>query len=390
MTDINLDIDDFLKNFWQQKPLLIRQAFADFKNPVSADELAGLACEELVESRLITEASGQWTLQHGPIDEHTFSQLPEKDWTLLVQAVDHWVPEVAQLLNHFRFIPNWRIDDVMASYAAQGGSVGPHYDNYDVFLLQGAGKRHWQLGTKYNSDSVMQENEQLRLLASFEPEQDWILEPGDMLYVPPQYGHWGTATNSDCMTYSIGFRAPSHSEVITEFCDYQLSKLKDELRYSDPQLPLQINPGEIQAQAIDQIQQVLLAHIADKNTISQWFGRQMTRPKYNHDNLNEEQLNDKDITRLLTQHKKLFRDSSSRFAYSFLDNQFYLFVNGESFICVDEQTQALSKILCKDDHYPNIIIQSLISSSESFNLIKELTNQGHLFFEGDITNDFYG
>ena len=389
MTQIDFDIEDFLQNYWQQKPLLIRQAFPDFENPVSADELAGLACEERVESRLITQNNGQWQLQHGPIPEQTFGQLPEKNWTLLVQAVDHWVPEVAQLLNHFRFIPNWRIDDVMVSYATEGGSAGPHYDNYDVFLLQGAGKRRWQLGPKYCSDSAMQDNDTLRLLASFDADEEWILSPGDMLYIPPQFGHWGTATDSDCMTYSIGFRAPSHSEIIAEFCEQQLSELTEELRYSDPQLSRQSNPGEIQAPVIDQIQQLLLNYVADKNNISHWFGRQMTAPKYSRESVCDDQLNDSDINQLLTQHHTLYRDSSSRFAYSHLKGQFCLFINGERLPCIGMQAQTLSKLLCSSDHFPIPSIQSLINNAESFTLIKILINQGSLFFEDDSNDELF-
>jgi len=154
----NLNIADFLQNYWQQQPLVIRNALPNFNNPISPDELAGLACEDQVESRLITTSNGEWNLQHGPLTERHFQQLPTKDWTLLVQAVDHYVADAAKLLNYFRFIPNWRIDDVMASYASTGGSVGPHYDNYDVFLIQGLGSRRWSLGPRSSEASKRQNN----------------------------------------------------------------------------------------------------------------------------------------------------------------------------------------------------------------------------------------
>ncbi len=148
---------EFLRDYWQKKPLLIRQAIPDFESPIDADELAGLALEEEVESRVIIA----WELRRGPFSEDSFSQLPEREWTLLVQAVDQFVPEVAELLEHFRFLPSWRIDDVMISFAAPGGSVGPHFDNYDVFLLQGKGKRHWKIGQMCDSDSALLEHADL-------------------------------------------------------------------------------------------------------------------------------------------------------------------------------------------------------------------------------------
>lgn len=191
---------EFLRDYWQRKPLLVRQAIPDFESPLSADELAGLSLEESVESRIVLEhGKTPWEMRRGPFQEEDYQHLPEQDWTLLVQAVDQFVPEVAQLLEQFRFLPSWRIDDVMISYAAPGGGVGPHFDNYDVFLLQGHGRRRWKVGQMCSSDSPLREHADLRILADFEQSDEWVLEPGDMLYLPPRLAHYGIAED-ECMT----------------------------------------------------------------------------------------------------------------------------------------------------------------------------------------------
>jgi 50S ribosomal protein L16 3-hydroxylase len=187
----NFDVETFLQEYWQQKPLLIRNAFADWANPLEPDELAGLACEPEVESRLVVGAQGSWAVEHGPLAEARFAALGQEPSTLLVQAVDHHVPEVAALLAPFRFIPNWRIDDVMVSYATDGGGVGPHFDQYDVFLIQGHGQRRWRVGQLCDDNSPLLPHDELRLLADFQATDEWLLEPGDILYVPPRIAHDG-------------------------------------------------------------------------------------------------------------------------------------------------------------------------------------------------------
>ena len=178
-----LSTAEFLAQYWQQQPLLVRQAVPDFSAPLSADELAGLACELAVESRIIEGSATRqdWRLRHGPFDDTDFAALGERDWTLLVQAVDHYVPQVADIRSLFRFLPDWRLDDIMVSFAAPGGSVGPHFDQYDVFLLQGQGRREWQVGKHCPHDATLQHHDDLQLLASFEAKQRWTLEPGDII-----------------------------------------------------------------------------------------------------------------------------------------------------------------------------------------------------------------
>lgn len=279
-----LSAADFLRDYWQKAPLLIRGAFPDFDNPLSPDELAGLACEDNVEARLVEEQGpeGAWQVSHGPFDERTFARLPEQDWTLLVQAVDHYVPDVAALLEEFSFLPRWRLDDIMVSYAPPGGSVGPHVDQYDVFLVQGSGQRHWQLGGKVADDAPIIKGIDLRILETFDidPDHDWVLEPGDMLYLPPGWAHHGVSQSDDCMTYSVGFRAPSADEAITSFADYLGEQQPASKRYSDAGMPPSTDPGELDSAALERMRALILDTIDDPAQLAQWFGRVMTQPKY--------------------------------------------------------------------------------------------------------------
>lgn len=387
----NLDIADFLAESWQQKPLLIRNAFPNFVSPLTPEDLAGLACEPEIESRLIIERDGEWIVSHGPFAESKFSTLTKSHWTLLVQAVDHWVPEVADLLDNFRFIPSWRIDDVMVSYATRGGSVGPHYDNYDVFLIQGAGKRHWKVGGKYSANCPFQDNPELRLLADFTAEQEWVLEPGDMLYIPPCIGHWGTAVDDDCMTYSIGFRAPSHSEMLSDFCDDTLSGLSEELRYSDPGLQQQSHEGEITPEAIEKAQKILQHYVNDKQRVAEWFGRYVTQQKYSSETLEtaDDQICQNDLVQLLKNHAVILRDPAVRIA--FVDSRtsndsLSLFVNGVCFASVGDNCIELSKVLADNTCISSAQIMPWLEDTECLQLLLNLVNQGGLYFDDEIDN----
>jgi len=277
----NVDIEDFVANYWQRKPLVIRKAFDAFRDPISADELAGLACEPDIESRLIIEKpkSDDWQLRHGPFDERDFGKLPTSHWTLLVQAVDLWNDDVAALKSFFRFVPDWRLDDVMISFAAPQGSVGPHFDNYDVFLLQGQGTRTWRLGQYCGDDEPLKPHPSLRLLKNFAMVEEFVLEPGDVLYVPPRIAHWGIA-DSEALTYSIGYRAPSVAEILSHLVDDIGDSLSDRLRYTDPDIDAGEHPARIPDSAIAQVRALVAEAMIDDNRIRDWFGRFMTEPKY--------------------------------------------------------------------------------------------------------------
>ena len=267
---------DFLQDYWQKKPLLIRSAIPGFTGLLSAEELAGLACEEDVQSRLVTHNRGRWKLEHGPFDEARFLKLPNKDWTLLVQEVNHHLAEAGALLQLFNFIPHARLDDLMVSYAPDGGGVGPHFDSYDVFLLQGQGKRRWRVSAQ--QDLTLAEGAELKILKNFHSEQEWLLEPGDMLYLPPQIAHWGIAVG-DCMTYSIGFRAPSAQELGTQFLAYLQEQLDLPGTYTDPDMKLQKHPAHISQAMVSKVAKSIAKIQWRNDDVVRFLGQYLSEPK---------------------------------------------------------------------------------------------------------------
>ena len=377
-----MPLDTFLSEYWQKKPLLIRNALPEIISPIAADVLAGLACEEGVESRLVIqgETEDEWDLKHGPFNDEIFSSLPESHWTLLVQAVDHWVPEAASLLELFNFIPRWRIDDLMMSYASDGGGVGPHYDNYDVFLVQTSGKRKWEIGGVYNETTPRRENLPVNILSEFEVLETWILEPGDILYVPPGIGHNGIAEGNDCMTCSVGFRAPSHSEILREYTDYIGENLSETLRYEDPDLKPQSNPGEITTQTLKKIHHILRKYIDDKASINDWFGGYITTPKYDQADLldiddTETPYRLEDLKKHLASGGLLVRNESSRFAFEVQNKKNILFVDGVRFDNLDDSNK-LIETLCSEIELSD---ESFVQSDDNLNLLLKLLQRGAIY-----------
>lgn len=236
---------DFLGRYWQCQPLFMRAAASGLDHP-DADTLAGLALEEEVESRLVRGAgNGPWALEQGPFAEHHFADLGENDWTLLVQSVDHYLTEVSLLLDDFNFLPGWRLEDIMISYAAEGGSVGPHFDRYDVFLVQAAGQRRWQLGPLCDESTPQRSDTPLKMLADMPVQADYNAGPGDVLYLPPGVAHHGVALDSECVTWSVGFRAPDFRDLLAEMVAENLAEMGPTL-FSDAGRALPQDPGQLE------------------------------------------------------------------------------------------------------------------------------------------------
>lgn len=268
----------FLREYWQKKPLLIRAAFPGFVSPIEPEDLAGLACEEMALSRIISHdrATDRYTLRTGPFAEEEFPGMPHRDWTLLVQDVDKWDADVAAVLADFGFLPRWRIDDVMVSFAAPGGSVGAHVDQYDVFLLQAQGHRRWQIDASEAPPLAFREDADIRLLREFSPTHEWVLAPGDMLYLPPGVPHHGVAEDA-CLTFSIGMRAPSAAELLGDFVDTLAADADESLRYRDPDLAPARDPAEIDAAAMGRVVEALnMLRMNDPDRLADWFGRFIT------------------------------------------------------------------------------------------------------------------
>ena len=345
----------FLADYWHKKPLLIKNAIPNFTGLLSPEELAGLACEDDVQSRIIEEINGVWHAKHGPFDDEDFAELPEKPdpkhrWTLLVQSVNHYLPEASELLQQFSFIPHARLDDLMVSYAPDGGGVGPHFDSYDVFLLQGQGKRLWRISEQQDLDLV--EGAPLRILKNFDIAQEWLLEAGDMLYLPPHLAHWGIAVsdrNIDCMTYSIGFRAPKNQELATEFLGFMQDKLNQEALviegiYQDADLTLQNHPAEISSSMIDEVGKILQKIKWSDDDITAFLGTYLSDPKADVVFDGNKKISSKVFKEKLMQ-LGIFLDLKSQMLFA--NNCFYL--NGES-VKFTEKSAEILKILADHRH----------------------------------------
>lgn len=274
------DRDTFVRDYWQQRPLLLRGALPGFVSPISAEELAGLALEPDVESRLISgSGTGEWRLRHGPFVAQDFTTAPEHDWTLLVQDVEKHLPDLAFIVDAFDLVPAWRLDDLMVSYAVPGGSVGPHRDAYDVFLLQGTGLRRWQIDDRAEADHRNVDRGGVRQLQAFQANREWILEPGDVLYLPPGVPHHGVAL-TPCMTYSVGMRAPALTDIITEALeeidtmDGATSPLLRDHRRTPAQHPLEVDEDS-RRNARSQIRRLLRAD----RVLDRALARAVSRPK---------------------------------------------------------------------------------------------------------------
>lgn len=352
----HLSVDDFLQDFWQQKHFVARQALDNFSCPISADELASLALEDDVASRLVIQNGPQskmqspsqentnWSVEHGPLCESRFARLPDSHWTLLVQNVDALDERVNKLLNAFRFIPNWRLDDIMISYASDQGSVGPHFDYYDVFLLQASGKRKWKIGQPCTASTALLPNQAMKLLKSFQQQEEYLMQAGDILYLPPGLAHWGIS-EGESMTISIGFRAPGHADLLLETAHEVAANLQEDQRYRDAQVHQQDYSAEIYRGVIDQISRVLSRLTENPENLANIFGRMMTRIN-----------TDAEIEQNDTAHSPGTYPSSggtqprgrvqlSRFAraawYRQDHEKVLCFINGESWTCSDQFAQSL-------------------------------------------------
>ena len=275
----DLSVEVFLRDYWQKKPLLVRNAIAKFKAPLGKSDVLTLARREEAESRLITRRGSAWQIEHGPFSPNSFRQPKDVLWTVLVQDVQHFSFEAHELLAKFNFIPRARIDDLMVSYAVTGAGVGAHFDSYDVFLLQGAGRRRWQISQQ--SDLRLKPDLALKILSHFKPTEEFVLETGDMLYLPPNIAHNGIA-ETECLTWSIGFRAPSKQELSIAFLDHLCDAPPLSGHYADPDLEPTRHPAHIDAAMQQRISHLLFdiqKATRDAQTIRRFIGCYLTEPK---------------------------------------------------------------------------------------------------------------
>lgn len=384
-----ISVEEFLEKYWQKEPLLIRQAFPGFQCPVTPEELAGLACEEEVESRLIMEKGGKtpWQVEHGPFAEERFTELPATHWTVLVQEMNKHVPEFALLQDHFKFLPNWRLDDVMVSYAPEAGTVGPHADNYDVFLLQGYGKRRWQINRKEPTADDLLPDLPLKIMKNFEVEEEWVLEPGDMLYLPPGVAHYGVALD-DCITISIGYRAPTIVNVLSGYIADVLSEIDTDLFYRDPELKPQEAPGEIALAAREDMRDIIRTLPLDDESIDRWFGRFITDVRPGHYVPEpDEELRPKRFKELFKKHGELWRSEYCRYAH-FTDaqNVTRLYVAGEEYEMLGDGPK-VARLLAGQRVYRFKELAPYLDDKDLLELLTDLYNMGAVYFPADDEDD---
>ena len=333
--------DAFLQEYWGRRPLLVRGAFDESPLELEAEAYAGLACEEGVEARLIVGTDNERLLRHGPFSEEDFTSLPESGWTLLVQSVERWFPEAMPLLEAFRFLPNVRFDDLMVSIAANGGGVGAHIDRYDVFLIQLAGQRRWRIEQQARPDDLQQEDEEG--LLDFVADEEWLLEPGDLLYLPPRFAHEGTAVGP-CITASVGFRAPSWGSVLA-------GTLREIAEGIDPQCLLPLSgesfaedPGRLPEDWIEHVRTRLLATL-DEHTIATAIGRTLTEPRGEPAAAPEIPLEIDELREAIAAGAGLERVSIHRLSWRHEHGTLTLFVGGEA-ISLPQEAEVFAQALC--------------------------------------------
>jgi 50S ribosomal protein L16 3-hydroxylase len=362
--------EEFLRDYWQKKPCLIRQAMPGFSPPLDADDLAGLAMEEMAESRLVTgtmEAS-DWRLVHGPFSEKDFSALPEEGWTLLVQDVEKHYAPLQSLLSLFDFLPSWRIDDLMVSYAVKGGSVGPHTDQYDVFLYQAEGQRRWQIAEAFNP--ALLADCPLNVLESFTPEQEWVLDAGDMLYLPPNIAHHGVALEPG-MTWSIGARAPSGTDLLQAYGEWLAYAGDEGGRYRDPDRRVAGRPGEIEPAALAELKQFMHQAIGTGDHLDAFLAQFLSRFRQAHEPAPPPGTIDlESLTRMNRDGLTLMKNPWTRLAWVARNDEALLFASGDAFNC----SISLAVALCGQQK-AHIAINQL--DKNSLQTVRGLINGGH-------------
>lgn len=386
MFEINwgdLTPEQFLKDYWQQKPLLIKNGVkliggAEFNDPISADELAGLAMEEEIESRIISHQNKQnWQVDHGPFEQ--FDQYGEQDWTLLVQAVNNWSETTQALIKPFNFLPNWRIDDVMVSFSTPNGGVGAHLDQYDVFIIQGQGKRHWQVGLPDDSLETLLPHPDLKQVTPFTPLIDAITEAGDILYIPPNHPHNGIALDN-ALNYSIGFQAPNGQELFSAFADNLIDQNLGCERFPDAKRKLTSTPELLTTEDINSLKAFMLSQLEDEATFAHTIATHVTRSHHTLELLVPvEAFTDKSVVNFIQDDEIFFRPVLGIKAVICPTNN-SLYINGDRLSITDE-TRDLASLLAKNDALTANSLKSFTYCLKNTQLLTSVLNMGYWYVD---------
>ncbi|PVZ85967.1 50S ribosomal protein L16 arginine hydroxylase [Serratia sp. S1B] len=368
---LNLNWPEFLEQYWQKKPVVLKNAFPNFVDPITPDELAGLTMEPEVDSRLVSHHNGVWQASYGPFEK--FDHLGETGWSLLAQAVNHWHVPSAELVRPFRVLPDWRLDDLMISFSVPGGGVGPHIDQYDVFIIQGMGSRRWRVGDKLPLKQFCPHPALLHV-EPFEPIIDEDLEPGDILYIPPGFPHDGL-THQTAFNYSVGFRGPNGRDLISSFADYALENDLGSEHYSDPDLTCREHPGRVEDYELDRLRRMMVDMINQPEDFKQWFGRFATTPRHELDIAPAEPPYQPDeILGALMDGERLMRLNGLRVLQ--VGDSF--FINSERFASVDP---IAAEALCQYTILGKKELAGALQNPAFVAQLTELVNQGYWFFD---------
>lgn len=374
-----LSPETFLAEYWQKKPLLIKQAFKNFQDTIPADELAGLAMEGEIESRIVSsDGNNNWQVDHGPFED--FSQYGESNWTLLVQAVNNWSRPTNALLAPFSFIPRWRIDDVMVSFSTPNGGVGAHLDQYDVFIIQGSGKRRWQVGAPNSELATLLPHPDLKQVSAFEPLIDEVTEAGDLLYIPPNHPHNGVSIENS-VNFSIGFQAPSSQELWSSFADKLIDNNLGEQRFSDSTRKTTESSTLISKEDQQQLKTFMLEQLENTEMFEQFIGQYLTQSHHALEllmpvnDIDEEKLAD-----ILSEPEIHFMPVSGLKAAIIADSQATLFLNGDSFP-IEAQTLPLAQLLAQQTPLTTEQVKSFNTSLKNTQLLTSVLNKGYWYIE---------
>lgn len=369
---------EFLQTYWQRKPVYIAGGCPNPESLLDKETLVELALETNVEARMVhCSKNAPWELTTSPLSAEELVPRPDTPWTLLVQAVDHWIPEVLRFRRQFYFLPEWRLEDIMVSLSSEGAGVGPHYDQYDVFLVQLSGSRTWHVGPKYDDSHPSQLSAGLKQLTDMETEQTWDTLPGDIIYLPPGQSHNGIATSDDCITLSVGFRAPAHADILLEMFGDMATGCSDSLRFSDAKRAKRPT-WEISEEDISKVQQIALHYVNDRSAIQQWFGCYMTMPKY-PELMPDHNYSDLQpwITAIKEPGTRIIREPASRRA---ADTQ-YLYLDGRAYSRSEISVPLVQVLLSDEEITPAALLSFTRGTEPDQQLLLNLFNNGYMYPE---------
>lgn len=388
MYQLSFSLKEFLAEYWQKKPVIIKGGFKNFQDPVTPEELAGLTLENDVDSRFVSNLNHEWKAEHGPLTEELFDTLGETNWSIIVQAANHWHEGAAELFKPFKQIPNWLFDDIMISYSVPGGGVGPHIDQYDVFIMQGQGKRHWRVGDigEYEEEH---RHSALKQITGFDPIIDQILEPGDILYIPPGFPHDGYALEPS-MSYSAGFRSPKEQELVSNFADFIIENEKNDVHYHNPDLKAQTHGKEITTQSFEDLKAMMLNALSDEQSLKQFMGEYLSNSRHHLNILPDtEKWTTEELLAYLQSGQALIKVAGVRAFYheeEMCEDNMTLYIDGESYVFpLTVKNDVIT--LCESSEFTLLDVENLLQDPHSVANLLQFVNTGYWFVESDEDED---